>query len=154
MKGKKTNLTANASSIARSLHAVGDWWSLLIVRDAFRGSRCFAEFQKNLGLAKTILATRLRKLVAAQIMNVAPASDGKAHKEYVLTEKGESLYLVIVALWQWGEAFSSPPNELSGVIVDKEKRKRLPPLELRTEDGRVLGPQDFATRTGPQPKQS
>jgi len=103
MKGKRTELSESDCAIARSLDVIGDWWSLLIVRDARSGKRRFSEFQKNLGLAKNILTTRLKKLVERGIMEMVPASDGSAFKEYVLTEKGEKLYVVIVALWQWGE---------------------------------------------------
>ncbi len=97
MKGKRTELSANDCAIARSLDVIGDWWSLLIIRDARSGKRRFSEFQRNLGMAKNILATRLRKLVDRGIMEMAPASDGSAFKEYVLTEKGEKLFVVIVA---------------------------------------------------------
>jgi len=143
MKGKRTDLQTDACAIARSLDVIGDWWSLLIVRDAFRERRRFGEFQKSLGLAKNILTTRLRKLVAEGIMGMVPASDGSAYSEYVLTEKGESLYLVIVALWQWGETYAFAPGELNTALVAGEKRKRLAPLELRTRDGRIVGPRDF-----------
>ena len=68
--------------------AIGDGWSLLIVRDAFDGLRRFGEFQKNLGMAKNILSDRLRTLTAHGILEAAPASDGSAYQEYVLTEKG------------------------------------------------------------------
>jgi DNA-binding HxlR family transcriptional regulator len=149
MKGKRTNLADSPCAIARALHAIGDWWSLLIIRDALGGSRRFGEFQKSLGLAKNILSTRLRKLVAEGIMELAPASDGTAYKEYVLTEKGQSLYVVVVALWQWGETFSFAPDKRKKAKVDKKNRRvRAAPLELRAEDGRVLGPRDFTAVTG------
>ena len=74
--------------MARALDAIGDWWSLLIIRDAFQGVRRFGEFERNLGVAKNILTARLRKLVAVGILEVAPASDGSKYQEYVLTKKG------------------------------------------------------------------
>ncbi len=73
--------------IARSLDEIGDWWSLLIIRDAFLGKRRFGEFQKSLGAAKNILTTRLRVLVDDGILTTVPASDGSAYQEYVLTRK-------------------------------------------------------------------
>ena len=92
--------------VARALDAIGDWWSLLIIRDAFRGLRRFGEFQKSLGVARNILAARLRKLVAVGILDVVPASDGSQYREYVLTKKARGLDQVIIALKHWGE--SSP----------------------------------------------
>lgn len=147
MKGKRTTLETSECAIARSLEIVGDWWSLLIVRDALNGTRRFGEFQQSLGLAKNILTTRLRKLVACGVLTMAPASDGSPYKEYVLTERGEQLYLVITALWQWGEEFCFPPGQLSYDLVDRQNHGKLRPLELKSQDGRTLGPNDFMPRT-------
>jgi DNA-binding HxlR family transcriptional regulator len=146
MKGKKVDLGASACAIARSLNIVGDWWSLLIIRDALAGARRFGEFQKRLGLAKNILSARLRKLVEAGILEIVPASDGGAYSEYLLTEKGEQLYLVLVALWQWGEKYSFAPGEQQLLMVDRKKLRRLAPLQLRTLDGRRVGPRDYTSR--------
>ena len=98
---KRTSFEEAACPVARSLDAIGDGWSLLIVRDAFDGLRRFGEFQKNLGMAKNILSDRLRTLTAHGILEAAPASDGSAYQEYVLTEKGRGLFPVIVGLRQW-----------------------------------------------------
>ncbi|UWU91941.1 helix-turn-helix domain-containing protein [Bradyrhizobium sp. CB1015] len=145
MKGKRTNLDASACAIARSLGVIGDWWSLLIIRDALAGKRRFGEFQKSLGMAKNILSVRLQKLVEHGILATAPASDGTAYKEYVLTPKGKKLYLVLAALWQWGEEFCFAPGELTYDMVDRETQKPFQPLELKARDGRVLGPGDMRT---------
>ncbi|MDM0042748.1 helix-turn-helix domain-containing protein [Variovorax sp. J22G21] len=146
MKGKRTTLETSTCAIARSLETIGDWWSLLIVRDALAGTRRFGEFQRSLGLAKNILTTRLRKLVACGVLTTAPASDGSSYREYVLTEKGERLYLVVASLWQWGEEFCFPPGQLSYDLVDRQTHEKLRPLELKSQDGRTLGPHDFVSR--------
>ena len=65
---KRTCLASDGCPVARSLDAIGDWWSLLIVRDALLGRRRFGEFQKSLGLAKNILTVRLRALVDRGIL--------------------------------------------------------------------------------------
>src|SRR5271154_4427394 len=88
---RRKNLDGAICPIARTLDVIGDWWSLLIVRDAFLGKRRFGEFQTSLGLAKNILSTRLRKLVSHGILEARPASDDSAYQEYALTEKGRSL---------------------------------------------------------------
>ena len=128
--------------VARSLDAIGDWWSLLIIGDAFRGVRRFCEFQRSLGVARNILTARLRKLVSVGILDVVPASDGSKYQEYVLTEKARGLYLVIVALKQWGESCRTGPEERDYMIVDREHGQPVRPLELRAKDGRILGPED------------
>ena len=76
MKGKRTELSTHDCAIARSLDVIGDWWSLLIIRDARSGKRRFSEFHRNLEMAKNILATRLKALVERGIMQRVPASDG------------------------------------------------------------------------------
>ena len=83
---KRTSHSGASCPVARPLDAIGDWWSLLIIRDAFDGLRRFGEFQKSLGLAKNILAARLRNLSEHGILDTAPASDGSAYQVYVLTK--------------------------------------------------------------------
>ncbi|MBP0580258.1 helix-turn-helix transcriptional regulator [Labrys sp. LIt4] len=146
---KRISHQQSLCGIARPLDAIGDWWSLLIVRDAFDGLRRFGEFQKNLGLAKNILAARLRNLVSHGIMDLVPASDGSPHHEYVLTEKGRGLFLVLVALRQWGEDFFFEPDESHVLLVDKKTALPVRRLELRAQDGRVLGAQDTFVRSPP-----
>ncbi|MDR2328643.1 MAG: helix-turn-helix transcriptional regulator, partial [Comamonas sp.] len=84
--------------VARALDAIGDRWSLLIVRDAFDGVQRFGDLQRNLGMARNILSDRLRKLVDAGVLQTQPASDGSAYQEYALTAKGLGLFPVVVAL--------------------------------------------------------
>jgi DNA-binding HxlR family transcriptional regulator len=142
---KRTSFEKAECPIARSLDVIGDWWSLLIVRDALMGKRRFSEFQKSLGLAKNILTVRLRALVEDGVLKTAPASDGSAYQEYVLTPKGLGLFPVLVALRQWTEEFSDRPDELS-TLVDREKGQPVRKLELRAQDGRLLSRADTEVR--------
>ncbi|MFE3097284.1 winged helix-turn-helix transcriptional regulator [Streptomyces sp. NPDC059248] len=128
--------------VARSVDAIGDWWSLLIVRDAFDGSRRFGEFQRSLGVAKNILTARLRTLVAGGVLASVPASDGSAYREYVLTPKGEALFPVVVALRQWGERHFFAEDEPHSELVDRRRGERLRTLEILSADGRPLTPDD------------
>ena len=118
---KRTSLEDDDCPIARSLDAIGDWWSLLIIRDALFGRRRFGEFQKKLGLAKNILTVRLRALVDHGILTTAPASDGSAYQEYVLTPKGRGVFPILVALRQWSEEFDERPEEIATILVDRGK---------------------------------
>ena len=115
---KRTSHKQASCSVARPLDAIGDWWSLLIIRDAFEGVRRFGEFQTSLGMSKNILASRLRNLIAHQILVTSPASDGSAYWEYVLTPKGKGLFPMLVALRQWGEDFFFSAGESHVVLVD------------------------------------
>jgi DNA-binding HxlR family transcriptional regulator len=149
---KRTSLEKAECPIARSLDAFGDWWSLLIIRDAFLGIRRFSEFQKSIGLAKNILTARLRALMDHGILKTAPASDGSAYQEYVLTPKGRGVFPVLVALRQWSEEFSSDSSGFSTLLVDRHKGRPVRKLEVRSEDGRSLADSDTELKPNPATK--
>ncbi|MDE1166106.1 MAG: helix-turn-helix domain-containing protein [Pseudomonas sp.] len=128
--------------VARALEAVGERWSLLIIRDAFDGMRRFGEFQKSLGLAKNMLAARLKTLVEVGVFDVKPASDGSAYKEYALTDRGRQVFPVVVALRQWGEQQLFAPGETHSQLVDNQQGQAVAPLQVRALDGRPLAPED------------
>jgi DNA-binding HxlR family transcriptional regulator len=146
---KRTSLKGDDCPIARALDAIGDWWSLLIIRDALLGARRFGEFQKSLGLAKNILAVRLRTLTDRGILKMAPASDGSAYQEYVLTLKGRGVFPILVALRQWSEQFDQRPDQIATILVDREKGRPVRRLELRSQDGRRLSAADTALKPRP-----
>ena len=135
---KRTSLGGAECPVARALDVIGDWWSLLIIRDAFDGVRRFSAFQSGLGIAKGMLAARLRDLVERGVLTTQPASDGSAYRDYVLTERGRGLFLVIVALRQWGEGHLYGRGERHSLLVDTVKNKPVARLELRSRDGRML----------------
>jgi DNA-binding HxlR family transcriptional regulator len=132
---KHRSLEHDSCPVARSLEAAGDAWSMLIVRDAFIGKRRFGEFERSLGVAKNILTARLKKLVALGVLEQVPAADGSAFRDYVLTQKGRGLFLVLVALGQWG----CGKSEFK--LIDRKKGKTVR-LELRSEDGRRVALDD------------
>ncbi|WP_395291650.1 helix-turn-helix domain-containing protein [Enterobacter roggenkampii] len=143
---KRTRLEESTCPVARSLDIIGDWWSLLIVRDALRGIKRFGEFQKSLGIAKNMLTTRLKLLVDEGILRLQPASDGSAWQEYVLTDKGRALQTVLVALSQWGNEFLFAENECGTVLVDSEQHKPLRKLALIADDGRELTSEEIVAK--------
>lgn len=149
---KRTSFEHDQCPIARSLDAIGDWWSLLIIRDAILGKRRFGEFQKSLGLAKNILSQRLRLLVDQGLLETAPASDGSAYQEYLLTRKGRGVFPVLVALRQWSEEFDDAPEEIATILVDREKGRPVGRLQVLSEDGRALEASDTALKPRPARK--
>jgi DNA-binding HxlR family transcriptional regulator len=128
--------------VARTLEVIGDRWSLMILRDAFDDIRRFSEFQKSLGVAKNILASRLKALVEVGVFDVRPASDGSAYKEYVLTDKGREIFPVVVSMRQWGERFLFQPQETRSVLLDNATGQALMPMDVRSSSGQKLGPSD------------
>lgn len=128
--------------MARTLEAIGERWTLLIIRDAFDDIRRFSDFQKSLGLAKNILAARLKALVNLGIFEIRPASDGSAYKEYVLTERGRSVFPMVVCMRQWGEQHLFAAGETHSVLLDNESDQPVASLEVRSVSGKRLAPQD------------
>jgi DNA-binding HxlR family transcriptional regulator len=143
---KRKSLGGDACPVARSLDLIGDWWSLLIIRDAFAGIRRFGDLQKNLGVAKNILTVRLKSLVSQKILRSVPASDGSIYREYVLTDKGRALMPVLIALAQWGNEYTFGPGELASVMVDARYGRPIQKVVLLSEDGSVLKPEDIVTK--------
>jgi DNA-binding HxlR family transcriptional regulator len=150
---KRTSFANDGCPIARSLDVIGDWWSLLIIREALLGRRRFGEFQKSLGLAKNILSLRLRKLVDDDILATAPASDGSAYQEYVLTRKGRAIHPILIALRQWSEEFDESPETIATILVDRARGRPVRKLALYSEDGRLLDIADTALKPRPPKRQ-
>ncbi|UOZ03648.1 helix-turn-helix domain-containing protein [Amycolatopsis sp. WQ 127309] len=122
--------------VARAVDVVGDRWSLLIVRDAMDGARSFTDFQQRTGIARNILADRLRKLVAHGLIAQVEAPSGK-RRVYALTEAGKELFPVIVTLRQWGEQHAFEADEPHSVLVD-EHGAAVPRLVPAAADGSRL----------------
>ena len=149
---RRTSFEGDSCPVARALEAIGDWWSLLIIREALSGQRRFGEFQSKLGMAKNILSARLRALVDHGILTTAPASDGSAYQEYVLTPKGRGTFPILVALRQWSEEFDDHPEQIATILVDREKGRPVKKLEMHAEDGRLLSPADTVVKPRPAPR--
>lgn len=139
---ERKRMSTASCPVARALDVIGDRWSLLIVRDAFDGIARFGDFQASLGVARNILASRLKALVDEGVLEVEPASDGTTYQQYVLTAKGRSLFPVIVGLRQWGEGNLYRRGERRSRLVAKDTGKPVERLVVSGADGRVLKPGD------------
>ncbi|MDQ0704618.1 helix-turn-helix transcriptional regulator [Pseudomonas edaphica] len=139
---KRKCLEGDCCPVARALDVVGDWWTLLIIRDAYAGVTRFGDFQKHLGVAKNILATRLKDMVEQGLLQT---SEVGARSEYQLTDKGRALMPVLVTLAQWGETFTQPADGATH-LLDARLLKPLRKVEIVSEDGRVLGLEDIITQ--------
>jgi DNA-binding HxlR family transcriptional regulator len=114
-------------SVAQCLEVVGEWWTLLIVRDAFLGVTRFDELQERLGISRNVLNQRLTRLVEGGVLTKAPYSEHPPRFDYRLTERGRDLWPVIDAMRQWGDKHAAPNG---------------PPLRLIHEEcGQISEPQ-------------
>jgi DNA-binding HxlR family transcriptional regulator len=106
-------------SVAQALEIVGEWWSLLIVRDAFLGVSRFDDFQARLGISRNVLGQRLAHLVDSGVLQKVPYNSHPPRYDYRLTDKGRDLWPVLTTLRQWGDRYAAPDG---------------PPLELVHRD--------------------
>jgi DNA-binding HxlR family transcriptional regulator len=134
--------------IARSLERVGEWWSILILRDSFRGLTQFDQFQKSLGIAPNMLTRRLNGLVESGLLEKRQYSERPPRYEYVLTERGQDFRPVLWALLAWGNKHFAPegPNV---VVVDNETGLLADPVMVDRNSGRVMTPDGFHSVRGP-----
>jgi DNA-binding HxlR family transcriptional regulator len=135
--------------VAQALEALGDWWTLMILRDAFFGARRFADFEAGLGIAKNVLASRLRHLVSHGILERVDVGREGERFEYVLTEKGEALLPVLTALREWSDRWVFGPGHEPVIVRERGSGRRVPRLEVRGSGGRLLGRRDLRTEPGP-----
>ncbi len=104
---RRTSFEGMNCSVAQTLEVVGEWWTMLIVRDCFLGVRRFDEFQRRLGIARNVLSDRLEHLVAHGILDRVPYQSGPPRYEYRLSERGRDLWLVLNALREWGDRWAA-----------------------------------------------
>ena len=101
--GRTADYTKERCSIAATLEVVGDPWTLLILRDAFAGVKRFEQWQERLGVARNVLAARLKSLVGHGVMEARPYSERPPRNEYLLTAKGLALSPVLLTMADWGD---------------------------------------------------
>lgn len=132
--------------MARSVDVIGDWGSLMILREAFSGTTRFDDFQKQLEISRNLLTARLKKLVACGILERKPIADEARRHEYVLSEMGEDLLTTIIALRQWGDRWLFRPSPPPIRMFDAVDGSELEQLKVRSSRGRELGLADIRLR--------
>lgn len=136
-------------SIARALDIVGERWSLLVLRDAFAGVTRFEDFQANLGVARNVLAARLKTLVKQGVLARRKYSDGPPRFEYRLTEKGLDLHPILIALMAWGDRWACGPKGPPVVLLDRATNRPIEPELVDRGTGRKLDTRAMVLRPGP-----
>jgi DNA-binding HxlR family transcriptional regulator len=135
-------------SLAQCLEVVGEWWTLLIVRDAFFGVSRFDEFQERLGISRNVLGQRLARLVEAGVLTKVPYSEHPPRFDYRLTDKGNDLWPVVTAMRQWGDKYAAPDGQPLQLIHDSCGQVSEPQMAC-SACGEPIGPQDVKAIPGP-----
>lgn len=134
--------------VARSLERVGEWWSILILRDAFQGLSRFDEFQQSLQLSPTMLTRRLKHLVASGILERHLYHARPARYEYRLTQRGIDFFPVLAAMFDWGNKHLAPEGA-AVILVDRHSGEPIQPQLLDQRTQRPILYQDVTIAAGP-----
>ena len=143
------NRHTQTCAIAGALNVLGDSWTLLLVREAFYGSTRFSEFQRNTGIAKTLLSDRLGFLVEEGIFRREDVGEQGTRYAYYLTDKGRALDKVMVALTQWSNEHVFGEGNEPMLLLERETGKPVEEMQLRGASGRQLEPRDVVYQPGP-----
>jgi DNA-binding HxlR family transcriptional regulator len=145
---RRTSFAAMDCPIARTLDRVGEWWSILILRDAFGGMTRFDEFARSLGIAPNMLTRRLQGLVEAGLIEKRCYSTRPPRHEYVLTPRGHDFRPVLMALIAFGNRHYAPEGA-SVVVVDAATGEQVDPVLVDRASGRLLAEGAFEVAPGP-----
>ena len=136
-------------SVARALSAVGDRWTILILRESFLGVKRFELFRERLSIARNILTSRLQELVREGILQKTPYQDKPVRYEYRLTEKGAGLYPVLVTLMAWGDQWMGDGSGPPMLLVHKPCEHQLAPAVTCSHCGQLLVAREVRAVPGP-----
>lgn len=145
---RRTDFGVMRCPIARSLERVGEWWSILILRDAFHGATRFDQFQANLNIAPNMLARRLKALVAAGLLERRRYSERPPRDEYLLTAKGRDFHPVLVCLMTWGNRHFAAEDGIAE-LVDIETGTPAEPVLVDRISGRAIDASRYRVRGAP-----
>ncbi|MCU1728559.1 helix-turn-helix transcriptional regulator [Pseudomonas sp. 7P_10.2_Bac1] len=145
---QRTSLTNAECPVARGLERVGEWWSILIMRDALQGLRRFDEFSQSLGIAPNMLTRRLNTLVEEGLLERRRYSERPPRYEYVPTAIGEDFKIVIMAFIAWGNRHYAPEGE-SLQIVDTQTQHPIEVVMMDAVAGNVVPIEQCTVKAGP-----
>lgn len=136
-------------SLSDTLNLIGEWWTILILRESFFGTRRFEDFQQHLGIARNILTARLSTLCGNGILERVPVKQGAKRHEYQLTTMGRDLLTIVIALTQWGDRWLGQEQGAPVTFVERGSGEEIPEVCVRSKDGRKLKTRDLAMVPGP-----
>jgi DNA-binding HxlR family transcriptional regulator len=155
---RRTRFDRAPCPIARATDLIGDWWTPLVLREAFAGRRRFEDIQRALNVPRAVLAKRLQRLVDDGLMTRVPYAERPVRYEYRLTDKGRAFWDVLAAMWRWGSDWlwdeKGPPvalfdhetgNEVRPLVVDEHTGR---PLDVRRLRLRPSSRRDASARGG------
>ncbi len=141
--------TRENCSVARALEVIGDWWTLLIIREAMLGTRRFADFAAELPISRNILTRRLEHLVRSGVLARVDAGTHGKRYEYELTPKGKDLATLMTALRQWADRWVFGEGNEPLLVLDRRTGRPIPRVRIADETGAPLSARDMQIVPGP-----
>ena len=145
---QRTSFKSFTCPAARALDSVGDWWSILILRDVFQGLTRFDDFQRSLGIAPNILTRRLKYLIEEGLLERRRYSERPVREDYRLTKKGRDFFPVLMALFSWGSRHV-PEEDLAFLLGDPVSGRQRQTMLVYADTGEELKPENTSIVPGP-----
>lgn len=149
---RRTRFDREPCPIARTTDLVGDWWTPLVMREAFFGRRRFDEFQKALGVSRAVLTQRLGRLVEEGLLSKHRYQEHPPRYEYALTDKGRAFYDVLAAMWRWGSDWLWDEGRPPADLVDRESGEVVRPAVVDERTGDPIDPRRLSLRVRRKPR--
>ena len=146
---KHISFSSKNCSLAKSLDLLGEWWTLTILQEALFGTKRFNDFQKNLGIAKNILSTRLEHLVSHDFLKKEIKNSINKRPQYKLTDKGKSVATIIVTLIQWGDEWTNQEDGAPIILKDINTKEHIAKINISSKSGTKLEVSDLLVQSGP-----
>ncbi|MCF6263507.1 MAG: helix-turn-helix transcriptional regulator [Xanthomonadales bacterium] len=146
---KRTDLSKLPCSIARTSNLLGDWWTPLVLREAFFGTKRFDEFIKRLGIGRNVLTQRFSRLIDEDIFVRIQYQDKPPRYEYHLTEKGRALFDVLAAMIRWGDDWLAEAAGAPIELIDTASGKIIKPMVVDAKTLKPIVQRNIEVRKGP-----
>lgn len=146
---RRTRFSDWPCSVARTVDLLGDWWTPLVLREAFYGVRRFDDFHRRLGLGRNILTERLNRLVEEELLAKVPYQERPTRYEYRLTEKGRAFFDVLAAMIRWGDDWLSDEKGPPIALFDRRTGAPIRPRVIDETTGRPIELRHVGIRPGP-----
>ena len=146
---KRTRFDEWPCPIARTTDLIGDWWTPLVMREAFLGRKRFDEFVEALGIPRAVLTTRLERLVREDMLRKVEYEERPPRYEYKLTPKGIAFYDVLAAMWRWGSDWQWPEEDDAPplMLVDRDSGEEVVPAVVDERTGERIDVRKLRVRT-------
>lgn len=146
---QRSSFAGMPCSVAKTLDIIGEWWTLLILRDVFYGVRRFEALRSHLGISRKVLTNRLERLTDEGILEKAIYQAHPPRYEYRLTQKGLDLLPVLLAIMNWGDKWTSEPGMPPVIFVHKDCGKETTPKLVCSSCSGELNAQNIYPKAGP-----